>query len=324
MRFFNAEDVRRLLPMEACIEAMAAALAALAQGRAMQPLRSIMRLPEGGGLLGMMPAFAGDLDRIGIKVITVFPHNHGTPYDSHQGAVLLFEGRHGSPLCAVDASEVTAIRTAAVSGLATRLLAREDAGEVAILGCGVQGRTHLEAMRAVRPLRRVRLWSRTADSAHRLAKSGKSAGLDVVVAASAHDAVDGASVVCTTTASSEPILEGTWLAPGCHVNAVGACFPTARELDAAAVARSSLFVDRRESALAEAGDLLLAIGEGAVRAEHIRAELGDVLLGTHPGRTSPDEITLFESLGIGVEDVAAAELVYRNGTRSDDDDATAG
>lgn len=311
MRFFSAEEVRRLLSMDECIDAMATAFGALARGDACQPLRTLMRLPQSSGILGMMPAYLGELDRIGIKVLTVFPDNHGTVYDSHQGAVLLYEGRHGCPLCAVDASEITAIRTAAASGLATRLLAREDARELAILGCGVQGRTHVEAMRVVRSIECVRLWSRNPDSARRLALELDGNDLDVVVATSARQAVKGADLVCTTTAAREPVLEGAWLAPGCHINAVGACLPSARELDAAAVARSRLFVDRRESALAEAGDLLLAVAEGAVTVEHIAAELGEVVLGRHPGRRNSNEITLFESLGIGVEDVAAADLVYR-------------
>jgi alanine dehydrogenase len=304
-------DVRRLLPMPDCIEVMAGALSALARGEALQPLRSVLRLPSGGNILGVMPAHVGgELNAPGVKVITVVPGNHGTELDSHQGAVLLFEGERGRLVAVVDASEVTAIRTAAVSGLATRALARPDAGDLAVLGSGVQARAHLEAMAAVRRLRRVRLWSR--DPARAAALAGATAiGCAVEVVASPRDAVTGADIICTTTAARAPIVEGAWLAPGAHINAVGACVPSARELDGPAVARSRLFVDRRESALNEAGDFLLARAEGSIADDHIAGELGEVLIGAVEGRRSPDDITLFKSLGIGVEDVAAAHFIHR-------------
>jgi ornithine cyclodeaminase/alanine dehydrogenase-like protein (mu-crystallin family) len=305
-------DVRRLLPMSDCIEVMSGALAALARGDSLQPLRAAIRLPSGRGLLGVMPAYVGELDAPGIKVITVFPGNHGTELDSHQGAVLLFEGERGRLVAVVDASEVTAIRTAAVSGLATRLLARPDAGDLALLGTGVQARTHLEAMAAVRRLRRVRAWSPNPARAAAFAESAAAlAGCPIELVAGPGEAVTGADLVCTTTAARTPILEGAWLAPGAHVNAVGACVPSARELDGAAVARARLYVDRRESALAEAGDLLLARGEGAIGDDHIAGEIGEILVGAREGRRSADEITLFKSLGLGVEDVAAAHFIHR-------------
>jgi ornithine cyclodeaminase len=259
----------------------------------------------------MMPAYLETPDALGVKVITVFNGNHGTEYDSHQGVVLLFEADHGSVVAVIDASSVTAIRTAAVSGVATRLLARADAHDLCILGSGVQARTHLEAMRIARQVTRVRVWSRNADAARAFARV-QSERQEIVVEAmdSAKDAAEGADIICTTTSAREPILNGEWLAPGAHINAVGSSTPTARELDTHAVARAHLYVDRRESALNEAGDFLIPKTEGVIGDEHIRAELGELLLGTKPGRESPSEITLFKSLGLAVEDVAAAHQIY--------------
>jgi ornithine cyclodeaminase/alanine dehydrogenase-like protein (mu-crystallin family) len=313
------KDVRRLLPMADCIEVMAGALAALARGDGLQPLRAAIKLPGGAGLLGVMPAYlGGEADAPGIKVLSVFPGNHGTELDSHQGAVLLFEGKRGRLVAVIDASEVTAIRTAATSGLATRLLARPDAGDLALIGSGIQARTHLEAMAAVRQLRRVRVFSQHPERAQAFAERAAAAhpGCEVSAAASAREAVGGADIVCTTTSSRTPVLEGAWLAPGAHVNAVGACVPGARELDGAAVARARVFVDRRESALSEAGDILLAIRDGTIGDDHIAGELGELLIGTRQGRRSADEITLFESLGIGIEDVAAAHFIVERARKA--------
>ncbi len=306
----SQQDVERLLPMPECIEVMAAALATTSRGDAVLPLRSMVWMPDRTGMIGLMPAYLGDPKSLGLKVVSIFPGNHGTGFDSHQGAVMLFDTAHGSPIAVMDASSITAIRTAAASGVATRALARDDAGDLAILGSGVQAASHLEAMRAVRRLRRVRVWSRTADHARRFAQAeGERLGLAIEAMATPRAAVQGADLVCTTTAAREPIVEGAWLSPGAHLNAVGACFATARELDSAAVLRSRLVVDRRESVLNEAGDFLLARSEGAVGDAHIAGELGDVLLGRVPGRRSRDEITLFKSLGIAIEDLAAAHRV---------------
>lgn len=310
--FLNRADVESLLPMDECIEVVEEALRALARGEAVQPLRSALWMPDRHGLLGVMPGMLGSLqgkDPIaGAKVITVMPGNHAHGEESHQGVVLLFDQERGRPLAVLDATAVTAIRTAAASAVATRVLAREDAGDLAILGSGTQARSHLEAMRAVRLVRRVRVWSRNPESARRFAGE---AGETVEPMASAQEAVEGADLICTVTAATSPVLQGDWISPGAHVNAVGACTPKARELDSAAVARSRLFVDRRESALAEAGDFLLARSEGAVTDDHILGELGEVLERRIPGRRSGEEITLFKSLGIAVEDLAAGRHVYR-------------
>lgn len=310
----NAAEVRRLLPMAACMEAMEDALKQLGRGEAQNPLRSVNWLPEKRGILLAMPALTEEA--MAIKVITVMPGNHGTPYDSHMGAVILFDAQYGRPLALMDATEITAIRTAAVSGVATRLLAREDAGDLAILGTGVQGRSHLQSMLKARPLRRVRVWSRSA--AHRADYvRWADTDLDVEVEAvdSAQAAVQGADLICTATATTEPVLQGAWLSPGAHINAVGSSTPTTRELDSAAMALVSHFVDRRESTLDESGDYLIPLQEGAIDEGHIRAELGEVLLGQAPGRSDDEEITLFNSLGLAVEDLASAQVIWREAQR---------
>jgi ornithine cyclodeaminase len=301
------EDVARLLPMDACIEVMAEAMRTTGRGGAVLPLRSVVWMPDRTGMIGLMPGFLGAPASLGLKVVSIFPGNHGTGYDSHQGVVMLFDIQHGFPLAIMDASSITAIRTAAVSGVATRALARDDAGDLAILGAGVQATTHLAAMRAVRPLRRVRVWSRNRAHAQRFAEASP-VGVEVMETARA--AVEGADLVCTTTSAREPVLEGAWLRPGAHINAVGACFAVARELDTAAVVRSRLIVDRRESTLNEAGDFLIPRAEGAIGDDHIAGELGDVLLGQLVGRRTPDEVTLYKSLGIAIQDLAAAHHIY--------------
>lgn len=313
----NQSEVPQLLPMDECMDVMAEALKTLGRGESTNPLRSLMWLPERVGLLGMMPAYTGDVKAMGIKIVSVMPGNHGTDYDAHQGAVMLFETGHGIPLAIIDASEITAIRTAAVTGVATRLLAREDAGDLAILGSGVQARTHLEAMLLAREIGRVRVWSRNAEHARRFAeRESERHGLAVEALESAQEAVKGADIICTTTAAPEPILMGDWLEPGAHVNAVGSSVSFTRELDTAAVVMSRLFVDRRESTLNEAGDFLFPKKEGAIGDDHIQGEIGEILLGENPGRTSGEEITLFKSLGLAVEDVASAYHIYTNAQKT--------
>lgn len=308
----NREEVARLLPMTECIAVVEEALVALARDEATQPLRPVMWLPDRRGALGLMPGHLAGRAAMAAKVISVFPGNLGTGYDSHQGAVLLFETDHGRLLSICDASEITAIRTAATSAVATRALARPEASRLAILGSGVQAASHLEAMLAVRPIETVRVWSRDRARAGTFVDHQRGRHpIELTATPTPAAAVAGADVVCTTTAATEPVLLGADLTPGTHINAVGSSVPFARELDGAAMAAARLFVDRRESTLAEAGDFLLARAEGAVDDDHILAELGEVLAGRHPGRRSDDEITLFESVGIAVEDVAAAHHVTR-------------
>ncbi len=306
-------EVRRLLPMDACIEAMAEVLTALARGEAQQPLRSILKPAGAPGLVATMPAWRGGPEAaFGVKIVGVFPGNVAKGQDAHQGAVVLCSGETGEPKAFLNASAITAIRTAAVSGVATRLLARADAGDLALIGSSVQAATHLEAMAVVRPLRRVRVCSRDPERAQAFARrhAGRF-GFAVEAVADVEQAVRGALLVVTATSSATPVLRRDWLAAGAHLNVVGASLPDRREVDGPTMAAASLFVDRRESTVNEAGDYLLALQEGAIGSDHIRAELGDLLTGRHPGRASADEITLFKSLGLAVEDLAAAALVYR-------------
>lgn len=312
----SADDVTKLLPIRECITVMREALAALARGKAFVPLRMVMRLPDQSGFLGLMPGHispdGGRAAALGMKAVSVFPGNAQRGIDTHQGAVLLFEADTGRLSALMDGSTITAIRTAAVSGVATDLLAQPEAADLAILGAGVQARTHLEAIAAVRPLRQVRVWSRTPEHAERLVAAAKSrCDASVVAAATAEDAVRNADIVATVTASPEPVLQRAWLKAGVHINAVGSSIPTAREIDTATMKGARLFVDRRESALNEAGDVLIPMREGAFGADHIEAELGEVVIGKNPGRRSPDELTLFKSLGLAVEDVASAAFIAR-------------
>jgi ornithine cyclodeaminase/alanine dehydrogenase-like protein (mu-crystallin family) len=303
----SEHDVRGLLDMRSCIEAMEEVLTSLALGALYNPLRSIAR-PDGvDTLLGLMPAYRGAPTQVySLKEIVIVPTNPSRGLDTHMGGVLLHDGETGELIAIVNASPITEIRTAAVSAVATRALARPDAQRVAILGSGAQARGHVHAMRAVLADPEIRIWSRSLEKAEELAGE-----VGATVSPSVDAALFGAEVVCTTTAAKEPIVEKRWLARGAHVNAVGACFPTTRELDTETVATSSFFTDRRESCLNEAGDYIIAASEGAVGPEHIKAELGEVLAGMHPGRQHEDELTIFKSLGIAVEDLASAELVVR-------------
>ncbi len=304
------DEVKRLLPMEECIELMASVLADLARGAVWQPLRFVVRPPDEPSLMGLMPAHrSAPTASYGLKAVCIFPGNAARGLDLHQGGVLLFDGETGALRALVDASAVTATRTAAVSAVATRALAREDARELAILGTGVQARAHLEAMVAVRPFERGRVWSRTAEHADTFAAKAQ-VPFPVEAVGSAEEAVRGADVVVTATSSVGPIVRRAWLAPGTHVNAVGSSIPTARELDADTVAAAALFADTRESMVNEGGDYLFAVREVDIGPEHIRAELGEVLIGSREGRRTDDELTVFKSLGLAAEDLAAAEHVY--------------
>ncbi len=309
----NQTEIEQLLPMHECIIVMTDALMALAKGQVHLPLRMIVRPPEAAGLMGLMPAhLAGENAALGVKVINVFNANPAQGKDSHQGVVLLFDAGTGEPLAVMNASAITAIRTAAVSGVATRLLAREDAGDLAIIGSGVQARSHLAAMACVRPIKRVRVASRRREHAQRFAEEVTSRyAFPIEPVETVEAALREADLIVTATSSAEPIVQREWIAPGAHLNVIGASLPTTREVDTATMAAARLFVDRRESALNESGDYLLAVREGAIGPDHIQAEIGEVLIGAKAGRTRPDEITLFKSLGLAVEDVAAAAYVYQ-------------
>jgi len=307
------DDVASLLPMADCIELMSGALSALARGEVTNPLRSVVR-PEGTRhFFGLMPAYRGGAEpAYALKEVCIFPDNPKRGLDAHQGAVLLHSAEDGRLLAIMNASAITAIRTAAVSGLATRLLARDGAAELAIVGTGVQARAHLDAMAAAGDFERVRVAGRTPSKAEAfVAELSPKYEFRMEAAGAVENAVRGADVIVTATNSAEPVIRREWVKLGSHINAVGSCSPRTRELDTETVVASAFFVDRRESALNEAGDYLIPVSEGAVGPGHIRAELGQVLIGEEPGRGFPEEITIFESQGIAIEDLAAAQFLYR-------------
>ena len=298
----SGDDVRRLLPMRDCIELMEETLRGLARGEFHQPLRSVVRAEAASSFLGLMPAHGRDAGW-GVKLLCLVPDNPSRGLDAHQGVVVLFDRETGRVRLIADASAVTEIRTAAVSAVSARALARPDARVLAVVGAGVQARSHLEALTGVHDYEEIRVGSRTRERAEEVAALHPRAS----AAADVESAVRGADVVVTATSSREPVLRRDWLSAGAHVIAVGASVPAARELDAETVAAATLVVDRRESAENESGDYLLALDQGAT----IAAELGEVLTGAHPGRTSPDELTVFESLGLGAEDLACAAALDR-------------
>jgi ornithine cyclodeaminase len=309
--FLGAEAVSELLGMRECIGVMERCFRAMARGEAGFPPRFAMPHPPKGAL-GMMPGYLRYEGVLGLKATSVFPGNAGTRYESHQGAVLLFEEEHGSLVAAVDAGAVTRIRTGGASAVATRALARRGSASLSVLGSGTQAMSHLDAMaEAIPGLSTVRVWSRTPSNAERFALHARGRGLDARAFERAEDAVRGADVVCTVTGSASPVLMGRWLGPGAHVNAVGASRPPARELDSDAVKLSRLYVDSRASAQLEADDYLVPLREGAIGEGHIVGEIGEVLEGTAPGRASDSDVTLFKSVGLAVEDLAAAAFVYR-------------
>jgi ornithine cyclodeaminase len=306
LRIISGDQVRALLPMDSCIDLMGETLAGLSAGRGQNPLRSAMPVGAGPDRFGLMPGALADPAVFGIKMLSLFPGNSAAGLSSHLGLVALFEADHGQPVALLEASALTAIRTAAVSALATRLLARTGAGDLALLGSGEQADSHLEAVRRVRQIRRVRVWSRSLQNAAAFAARH---GEGIEVCEDVADAVAGADIICAVTGARIPILKGAMVGPGVHINAVGACIPVAAEVDTALVAKSRYVVDFRASAAAEAGEYLSALAAGAIAEDHIVAELGEIASGAVVGRRSQDEITLFKSLGLAVEDLAAAAFV---------------
>jgi alanine dehydrogenase len=291
----NLEEsaVGRLLRVEEVIPAMERALADFSSGTVVQPVRTMLPVAEHGGFLGLMPAYTGSA--LGAKLVAFYPRNTSVP--THHATILLFEPETGEPLVTMDGRLITEVRTAAVSAVATDHLARAAASVLAIIGSGVQASSHLEALRLVREFREVRVWS-----PRRAVAFAEEHGVDA--AASAEEAVRGADVVVTATTSPTPVLSGEWLSPGAHINAVGAPRPDWRELDDEVLRRAKVYVDSREAAMKESGDVIAA--------REVLAEIGEVVSGAEQGRRSLEEVTLFKSLGLAVEDVATAELVYRN------------
>ena len=310
MRVIEREEVRERLTYEACMPLVRRAMIALSRGETRQLLRSI--IPLGGGrAFGIMPGAMGEGAVFGAKLISVFPENFAKGRQSHQGVVVLFDGESGEVLCVVHAGEVTAIRTAAASAVATDALARPDATRLAILGYGEQGATHARAIAKVRPLRSIAIWGRSPERAEAFAaRIGAELGLPARAAATAEGAVADADIVCTVTNAREPILLGRWIAPGTHLNLVGSSAAGPVEVDSDLVVRSRFIADHREGVLAQGAEFLVAKAAGLIGDDHVVGEIGQVLDGTLPGRQSPEQITVYKSLGHVVQDLAAAQALY--------------
>ena len=302
-------DVRSVLTLPDLIESMRGALADYSSGRALQPLRTVLELGDRRDFFGIMPASLGERS-VGTKLVTVFGSNRQKGLPSHLATIVLLDPATGALLAVMDGRYITEARTAAVSAVSVDMLALPAAGTLALIGSGVQARSHLEAIACVRRLADVRVWSPTELNRLAFVEGVRHLGLNVRAAGSAREAVEGANLIVVATASATPVLTSDWVADGAHLCAVGACRPSHRELDAALVARSRLFVDSRAGALSEAGDIVLAIQEGAMVPEGIAGELGDLIAGRLTGREDPRQVTIFKSLGMAVEDVAAAELAY--------------
>ena len=318
MIVLSDRDVLSLLPMADAIEVVANAMVAVSAGAANLPLRSVVDVGA-PNMMGVMPgALMPGNGRIeacfGVKLVSLFPNNPDAGYSSHQGAIVLFEPEHGSAIAMMNAGLLTAIRTAAASAVATRALARPDCHTLAMVGAGEQAEHHLEAMLCVRPsLRELRVVGRRREKAEAFASHAaqRHPGLAVGVFDDVRSAVEGADLICTVTSSPEPVLMGEWVAPGTHLNVVGASIPSKREIDEVMVARSRLYIDYRPSTFAQAGEVIRAIESGRIERGHVLAEIGEVLAGKAAGRGTPDEITLYRSLGIAAQDLACASHCLR-------------
>jgi ornithine cyclodeaminase len=310
MRVIDRDEVAARLTYEVCMPLVRGAMIALSRGETRQLLRSI--IPLGGGrMFGIMPGALGERAMFGAKLISVFPGNFAKDVQSHQGVVVLFDGESGAPICVVHAGEVTAIRTAAASAVATDALARPDASHLAILGYGEQGLTHARAVAKVRPLSDISVWGRSVQRAEAFAaKLGAELGLPVTAHVDVESAVTQADIICTVSNAAEPILRGAWVKPGTHVNLVGSSFAGPVEVDDDLVVRSRFIADYREGVLAQGAEFLRAKLAGLIGDDHVVGEIGQVLDGVLPGRQSPDQITVYKSLGHVVQDLAAAQALY--------------
>jgi ornithine cyclodeaminase/alanine dehydrogenase-like protein (mu-crystallin family) len=318
IRILTADDIRRALPMAAAVEVMKEAFDELSAGRVTMPARTHVDVPASGGTALFMPSHASRFGRIGVKVVSVFSRNREQGLPAIQGLVCLLDDETGAPLAVLDGTYLTALRTGAASGAATDLLARAEATTVAILGAGVQGRTQLEAVCAVRPIRTAWVHDVVPEAAEAFREEMSTAlSLEVTVAPSSTQAVQGADIVCAATVSSTPVFADADLADGAHVNAVGSYQPEVQEIPAETVLRALVVVDHRQSALGEAGDLIIPIQRGLMKDTDIHAELGEVVSGTVPGRTSASQVTLFKSVGVAVQDLAAASRVLKEAQAHD-------
>ena len=299
------------ITMEECITIMENIFIQLEEDQAFNPLRSAMLIPGENGLLSMMPGYVNKQDIMGIKSVSVYPENANIGLESHQGSVTLFNALNGTPLAIMEAGQITAIRTAAVSGLATRILAKKNSKILAILGSGIQARTHIEAMTTILNLEEIRVWSKNKKNAKRLVEEQrKKYAIPFRPFDTVNEAIYNADIICTTTAAVEPILQGKYLMQGVHINAVGSSVRNTRELDGFAIKLSKLYVDKIESTINESGDFLMAKQEGTIDDNHIIGTLGEILTKQKKGRNNINDITLFKSLGLAVEDIATAFFIY--------------
>lgn len=317
MLVLNREAIISALSHAECVELMDGAMRAVSRRDVEMPLRQFMAVPGTKGKLGMMPGYIGKTDQqdscFGIKVVSKFPREPGSPLSSHVGAVLLFETKDGLPIALMDGRELTAIRTASTTAMATRTLARADAASLTFMGCGEEARHHIQAILPLRPIKRIIMWGRNVERAQAFAAAQDlPAGISIEVEPDAEKAVTEAEILCTVTSSPEPILKGAWLQPGVHVNLVGAAVRAYAEADIDVVSRSRFYVDYLPSALEQAGELINAIEAGVVTADHVVGEIGSVLNGDAPGRASDKDITVYKSLGVAAQDLAAGMAAAKN------------
>jgi len=299
------------ITMEECITVMENIFIQLEEDQAFNPLRSAMLIPGENGLLSMMPGYVNKQDIMGIKSVSVYPENANIGLESHQGSVTLFNALNGTPLAIMEAGQITAIRTAAVSGLATRILAKKNSKILAIFGSGIQAKTHIEAMTTILNLEEIRVWSKNKKNAKKLVEEQrKKYAIPFRPFDTVNEAIYNADIICTTTAAVEPILQGKYLMQGVHINAVGSSVRNTRELDGFAIKLSKLYVDKIESIINESGDFLMAKQEGTIDDNHIIGTLGEILTKQKKGRNNINDITLFKSLGLAVEDIATAFFIY--------------
>jgi ornithine cyclodeaminase len=314
LRLLDAAAVRALLPMERCIGLMRDAFVLVSEGRALQPIRQKLSTPDARGLLGWMPGWTAEPERLGVKVISIFPEAVAKGVKSHQGVVMLFDAEDGRPLALLEAGEITAIRTAAATAAATDVLAPAEVSTLALFGCGDQARTHLDALTRVRRFERVVVWARDPAKARAFCDAAET-DLPIAPVASPEEAA-AADVLTLVTGAPRPFFQGAWLRPGQHLNLVGSSVPTTAEVDVETVLRSRMFTDYRDSALALAGELRLALEAGAVTEAHLLGEVGEVILGRLEGRRSAEDITLFKSLGMAAEDLLSADWILREAERT--------
>lgn len=312
MKVITQSQVEAHLPMDKCIEAMRTTMMAVSAGETRLPIRQFMPVDGAPGKLAIMPGVIQEPWAFGIKLVCKYQRPPDSPYGSHVGMVMLFDAEQGLPLAMIEGSALTGIRTAAASALATDLLAPAGAQRLLILGCGEQARRHITALRCVRPISAISVWGRDSERAERFAQEAtEREGIPVQAVEDIEAAMQDCELVCTVTASPEPLFRGDWVRPGTHLNLVGSAIPTAREVDSRCVERSRYYVDYKAATLAAAGELLMAMEEGVVGEDHIVAEIGDVAAGNAAGRADADEITVYKSLGVSAQDLAAGHLLYR-------------